>query len=175
MFGPVQIFGSGRWRVFGVKHFSCALPLDFIRRVPPLNHGHETSWWRELFFLIGRLSRLDLLNHGGLVALLYDVHRRVRWQGWSVESYCTHHWLLGLHPLLKCSAETEEFSTLDKEVHGPSYSILVEVRMSCASAIEHLLCRQLWLIAMSAPLCSWLRVMAGASATAAVVVVPSSQ
>jgi hypothetical protein len=53
--------------MFGVKHFSCAFPLDFIRWAPPLNHGYETSWWRELFFLVGRLSLLDLLDRGGLM------------------------------------------------------------------------------------------------------------
>jgi hypothetical protein len=89
----------------------------------------------ELFFLVGRLSRLDLLNRSGLVALLYDVHRRVRWWGWSVEGYGARHWLLGAHPLLKCSVEMKEFSALDEEVRGPSYSVLVKVRMSWASVV----------------------------------------
>jgi hypothetical protein len=129
MFGPVQIFRSGRWHVFGVKHFSCVLPLNFIRRAPPLNHGHETSWWRELFFIVGRLSQLDLLDHGGLVALLYDVRWWVRRWWWSVEGYRPRHWLLGAHPLLKYPVETKEFSTLYEEVCGSSYSVLVEVRM----------------------------------------------
>jgi hypothetical protein len=82
MFGPIQVFRSGWWRVFGVKHFSCAFSLNFIRRAPPLNHGHETSWWREFFFLVGRLSLFDVLDRGGLVALLYNVCWWVRrWWG----------------------------------------------------------------------------------------------
>jgi hypothetical protein len=140
-----------------------------------MNHGHETSWWRELFFLIGWLSRLDFLNRGGLVALLYDVRRRVRRWGWSVEGYRACHWLLDAHPLLKCPVEMKEFSALDEEVRRPSYSILVEVCMSWASAIEHLLCQQLWLVATSAPLRSWLRVTAGASAATAMIIVPLSR
>jgi hypothetical protein len=121
--------------VFGVKHFSCALPLDFIRRAPSLNHGHETSWWQKLLFLIGRLSWLDLLNRGSMVALLYNVLWWVRWWGRSVEGYGARHWQFGAHPLLKCPVETKEFSALDKEVRGHSYSVLVKVRMSWASAI----------------------------------------
>jgi hypothetical protein len=106
MFGPIQVFGSGRWRVFGVKHFSCALSLNLIRRATPLNHGHKTSWRRELFFLIGRLSLFDLLDRGGLMALLYDVCWWIRWWQWSVVGYRPCHWLLDAHPLLKCSVET---------------------------------------------------------------------
>jgi hypothetical protein len=101
----------------------------------PLNHGHETSWWRELFFLVGRLSRLDLLDHGGLVALLYDVCWWVRRWWRSVKGYRPRHWLLGAHSLLKCPVETKKFSTLDQEVCGSSYSVLVEVHMPQASAI----------------------------------------
>jgi hypothetical protein len=66
---------------------------------------------------------------------MYDARRRVRWWGWSVEGYGAHHWLLGAHPLLKCPFETKEFSPLDEEVRGPSYSVLVKVCMSWASAI----------------------------------------
>jgi hypothetical protein len=141
MFRPIQIFGSGRWRVFGVKHFSRVFSLDFIRRAPPLNHGYETSWRQELFFLVGRLSLLDLLDRGGLVALLYDIRWWIRRWGWSVVGYRPCHWLLGAHPLLKCPVETKEFPTLDEEVCRSSYSVLVEVCMPWASAIKHLLCR----------------------------------
>jgi hypothetical protein len=81
--------------VFGVKHFSCAFSLNFIRRTPPLDHGHETSWRRELFFLVGRLSLLDLLDRGGLVALLYDVCWWVQRRWWSV---------VGYRPATGCSA-----------------------------------------------------------------------
>jgi hypothetical protein len=126
--------------VFGVKHFSCALPLNFICWAPSLNHGHETSWRRELFFLVGQLTRLDLLDRGGLVALLYDVRWWVRRWWWSVEGYCPCHWLLGDHPFLKCPVEMKEFSALDEKVRRSSYSILVKVRMPWASAIKHLLC-----------------------------------
>jgi hypothetical protein len=116
MFGRVQIFRSGRWRVFGVKHFSCMLPLDFIHRAPPLNHGHKTPWRRELFLLISRLSWFDLLDRGGLVALLYDVRWWVRrWWG-SVVGYRPRYWLLGAHPILECLVEEKELSTFDEEV-----------------------------------------------------------
>jgi hypothetical protein len=140
MFRPIQIFESGRWHVFGVEHFSHAFPLDFVRRAPPLNHGYETSWRRELFFLISLLSLLDLLDRGGLMALLYNVRWWVRRWWWSIVGYRPCHQLLRAHPLLKCPVETKEFPTLNEEVCGSSYSILVEVRMPWASAIKHLLC-----------------------------------
>jgi hypothetical protein len=50
-----------------------------------------------------------------------------------------------------------------------SYSVLVEVRMPWASAIKHLLCRQLWL--SSAPLLTRFRI----TTATAVVIVSSSQ
>jgi hypothetical protein len=77
--------------MFGVKHFSCTLSLNFIRRAPPLNHGHEASRWRELFFLVGQLSRLDVLDRGSLVALLYDIRWRVRRWWRSVKGYRPRH------------------------------------------------------------------------------------
>jgi hypothetical protein len=167
MFGPIQIFGSGRWRVFGMKHLPCVLSLDFVCRAPPLNHGHEASWLRELFFLVGWLPRSDLLNRGGLVALLHDIRRRIRWWWGCVVGYRARHWLLGAHPLLKCSIETKEFSAFYEKMRGSSHSILVEVRMPWASAVEHLLCRQLRL--SSTPLLAWLRVTA---ATAMIIIPP---
>jgi hypothetical protein len=80
--------------MFGVEYFSCTLPLDFIYRAPSLNHGHEISWWQECLFFDGWLPWLNVLDCGGLMALLallYHVCRRVgRW--WrSVESYRTYH------------------------------------------------------------------------------------
>jgi hypothetical protein len=157
-----------------VKHFSCVLPLDFIRWAPSLNHGHETCRWRELFFLVGRLSRLDLLDRGGLGALLYDVCWWVRrWWWWSVVGYRPRHWLLGAHPFLECSVEAKELSTFDEEVCRSSYSVLVEICMPWASAIKHLLCQQLWL--SSTPLLAWLRVTTGTSAAAAMVIVSLSR
>jgi hypothetical protein len=142
--------------------------LNFIRRAPPLDHGHETSWRRELFFLIDRLSLLDLLDHGGLVALLYDIRWWVRRWWWSVVGYRPCHWLLGAHPLLKCPVEAKELPALDEEVCRSSYSVLVEVRMPWASTIKHLLCRQLWL--SSAPLLAGFRIT---TATAVVIVFSS--
>jgi hypothetical protein len=127
--------------VFGVKHFSCAFALNFVRRAPPLDHGHETSWRRELFFLVDRLSLLDLLDRGGLVALLHDVCWWVRWWRWSVVGYRSRHWLFGAHPFLKCSTQTKEFPALDEKVRGFSYSVLVDVRVPWASAVQRLFCR----------------------------------
>jgi hypothetical protein len=126
--------------VFGVEYLSCTLPLDFIRRAPSLNHGHKASWWQERLFFDGWLPWLNLLDRGGLMALLYHVCWRVRRWWWSVVSYCTCHRLLGLHPLLKCSTEAKEFPALDEEMSGSSYAIFIEVRMSCAPPIEHLFC-----------------------------------
>jgi hypothetical protein len=126
--------------VFGVEYLSCPLPLDFIRRAPSLNHGHEASWWQERLFFDGWLPWLDVLDRGGLMALLYHVFRQVRQWWWSVETYHTCHWLLGLHPLLKCSTEAKEFPALNEEMSGSSHSIFIEVRVSCASPIEHLFC-----------------------------------
>jgi hypothetical protein len=93
--------------------------------------------------LDGWLPRLDVLDRGGLMALLallYHVCRRVgRW--WrSVESYRACHQLFGLHPFLKCSTEAKELSALDEEMSGSSYPIFIEVRVSCAPSIEHLFC-----------------------------------
>jgi hypothetical protein len=129
-----------------MEYFSCALPLDFIRRTPSLNHWHEASWRRERLFFDGWLPWLDMLNRGGLLALLallallYHICRRVgRW--WrSVESYRACHRLLGLHPLLKRSTKAKEFSALDEKMSRSSYPIFIEVRVSCAPPIEHLFC-----------------------------------
>jgi hypothetical protein len=123
-----------------MEYLSCPLLLDFIRRAPSLNHGHEASWWRERLFFDGWLPWLNVLDHGGLMALLYHVCRRVRRWRWSVESYHTCHRLLGLHPLLKCSTEAKEFPALNEEMSGSLHSIFIEVRVSCASPIQHLFC-----------------------------------
>jgi hypothetical protein len=114
--------------------------LDFIRRAPSLNHGHEASRWRERLFFDGWLPWLDMLDRGGLMALLYHVCWRVGRWWWSVVSYRTCHRLLGLHPLLKCSAEAKEFPALNEEMSGSSHSIFIEVRVSCAPPIKHLFC-----------------------------------
>jgi hypothetical protein len=121
-----------------MEYLPCTLPLDFVRRAPSLNHGHKASWWQEHLFFDGWLPWLDLLDRGGLMALLYHICWRVRWWWWSVVSYRTCHRLLGLHPLLKCSTEAKEFSALNEEMSGSSYPILIEVCVSSASPIEHL-------------------------------------
>jgi hypothetical protein len=123
-----------------MEYLFSTLPLDFIRRAPSLNHGHEASLWWERLFFDGWLPWLDVLDRGGLMALLYHVCRRVRRWWWSVESYRTCHRLLGLHPLLKCSTEAKEFSALNEEMSGSSHSIFIEVCVSCASPIEHIFC-----------------------------------
>jgi hypothetical protein len=124
--------------MLGVKDLSCALLLDFIRRAPSLDHGHEASWWRECLFFDGWLSWLDLLDRGGLVALLYHVCRRVRWWWWSIVSYRTYHRLLRLHPFLKCSAKAQEFPAFHEEMSRSSHSIFVDEGVSCAPSVEHL-------------------------------------
>jgi hypothetical protein len=126
--------------VFGVEYLSRTLALDFIRRAPSLDHRHEASWWRERLFFDGWLPWLDLLDRGGLVALLYNIRRWIRRWWWSVVSYRTCHRLLGLHPLLKSSTEAKEFPTLNEEMSGSSHSIFIEVRVSCASPVELLFC-----------------------------------
>jgi hypothetical protein len=56
--------------VLSVKDFLCALPLDLVCRAPSLNHGHESSWWRERLLFIGWLPWFAVLDCSGLVALL---------------------------------------------------------------------------------------------------------
>jgi hypothetical protein len=127
--------------MFSMEYFSCVLPLNFIRRVPSLDHGHETLWWRELLFFDGWLPWLDVLDRGSLMALLTLLHHVRRWVRWwwrSVESYHACYRLVGLHPLLKSSTETEEFPALDEEMCRSSDSIFIEVRVPCAPSIEHL-------------------------------------
>jgi hypothetical protein len=115
-----------------MEYLSCMLPLDFICWAPSLNHGYEASWWWERLFFDGWVPWLDLLDRGGLMALLYHVCRWVRRWWWSVVSYRTCHRLLGLHPLLKCSTEVKEFLALNEEMSGSSHSIFIEVRVSYA-------------------------------------------
>jgi hypothetical protein len=105
-----------------------------------LNHGHESSWWWECLLFVGWLPWLAVLDCSGLVALLDHVRWWIRQRWWSVMSYRTSHWLLGLHSLLKRSTETKEFPALDEEMCGSLDSIFIEVRVLCASSIEHLFC-----------------------------------
>jgi hypothetical protein len=102
--------------VLGVEHFPCALPLDFVRRTPSLNHGHESSWWRERLLFVSWLPWLTVLDCSSLMTLLDYVCWRIRQRRWSIVSYRASHWLLGLHPLLECSTEAKEFPALNKEM-----------------------------------------------------------
>jgi hypothetical protein len=124
--------------MFNMENLPCALPLDFVRRTPSLNHGHESSWWQERLLFDSWLPWLDMLDCSSLVALLYHVRWRIRWWRWGIVSYRTGHRLLGLHPLLKCLTEAKEFLALDEEMSGSSDSIFIEVCVSCAPPIEHL-------------------------------------
>jgi hypothetical protein len=160
--------------MLGVKDLSSALPLNLICQASSLDHGHKASWWQERLFFDGWLSWLDLLDRGGLMALLHHVCRWVRWGWWSVVSYRACHRLLYLHPLLKCLTKAKEFPALDEKMGRYSHSIFVDVGVPCAPSIEHFLRRRRWLIMTSAPLRFWLRIAASASATASVVVVPPS-
>jgi hypothetical protein len=108
------------------------------------------------------------------MALLHHVFQRIRWRWWSVVGYRTCYRLLYLHPLLKCSTEAKELSTLDEEMSRFSKSILVDIGVPWTPSIEHLFRRRRWLITASAPLCLRPRITAGASATASIVAIPPS-
>jgi hypothetical protein len=123
-----------------MEDLPCTLPLDFVRRVPSLNHGHESSWWWKRLFFDSWLPWLDMLDCSGLVALLYHARWRIRRWCWSIVSYHTGHRLLSLHPLLKCWTKAKEFPALDEKMSGSSDFIFIEVRVSCAPPIEHLFC-----------------------------------
>jgi hypothetical protein len=111
-----------------MKDFPSALPLDPIFRASSLDHGHEASWWRERFFFDDRLSWFDdMLDRGGLVALLHHVCQRVRWWWWCIVSHATCDRLLGSHLVLKRLAEPKELPALDEEMRGFSPSVLVDV------------------------------------------------
>jgi hypothetical protein len=58
--------------MLGVKNLSATLPLNPICQASSLDHRHETLWRQEHFFFNGRLSWIDMLNRGCLVALLHD-------------------------------------------------------------------------------------------------------
>jgi hypothetical protein len=78
-----------------MKDFPSALPLDPIYRASSLDHGHEASWWWERFFFD------DMLDCGGLEALLHHVCRRVSWWWRCIVSHATCDRLLGSHLVLK--------------------------------------------------------------------------
>jgi hypothetical protein len=114
--------------MLGVENFPSALPLDLICRASSLYHGHETSWQRERFFFDDRLSWFnDMLDHGGLVALLHHVCQRVRWWWRCIVSYATCDQLLGSHLVLKRLTKPKELPALDEEMRGFSPFVLVDV------------------------------------------------
>jgi hypothetical protein len=100
-----------------MENLPSMLPPDAICRAPPLDHRHETTWWRECFFLEDRLLRLDeVLDHGGLKAMLHCVWWRIRWRRWCVVSHGACDRLLGSHLFLKRLAEPKEFPALNEEM-----------------------------------------------------------
>jgi hypothetical protein len=138
-----------------------------------LDHGHKTSWWRECFFFDDRLSWFDdMLDCGGLVALLHHVRRWVRWWWWCIVSHATCDRLLGSHLVLKRLTEPKELPALDEEMRGFLPSILVDVGVPGTPSVEHFFCRKWRLITTPMPLCFWPRIAVGASTTASVVIVP---
>jgi hypothetical protein len=159
--------------MLGMKDFSSMLPLDPICRASPLNHGYETSWRRERFFFDGRLSWLnDMLDRGGLVALLHHVCRQVRRWWRCIVSHATCDRLLGPHLVLKRLTKPKKLPALDKEMRGLSPPILVDVGVPGTSSFEHLFRRKWWCITTLTPFRFWPRVVAGAYTAASVVVVP---
>jgi hypothetical protein len=126
--------------MLGVEHLPCALPLDFVRRAPALNHGHESSLQREHLLFVSWLPWLAMLDCGGLVTLLDHVRQRIGRRWWSIVSYRASYCLLCLHPLLKRSTETEEFPALNEEMCRSSDAIFIEISVPCAPSIEHLFC-----------------------------------
>jgi hypothetical protein len=101
--------------MLGVENLPSTLPLDTICWAPPLDHRHETSWWRKCFFFDDRLPRLyDVLDRGGLMAVLHDIWWRIGWWWWCVVSHGACDGLLGSHLLLKRLAELKEFPALDE-------------------------------------------------------------
>jgi hypothetical protein len=124
--------------MLGMKYFSSALPLDPICRATSLDHGHETSWWREHFFFDGRLSWFDnMLDRGGLVALLHHVCWQVRWWRRCIVCHASCNRLLGSHLVLKCLTEPKELPALDEEMRGFLPPVLVDVGVPGTPSVEH--------------------------------------
>jgi hypothetical protein len=121
-----------------MKYFLSALPLDLICRASSLDHGHKTSWRWECFFYNDRLSRLDdMLDRGGLVALLHHVCRWVRWWWWCIVSHATCDRLLGSHLILKRLTEPKGLPALDEEMREFSSSVLVDAGVPGTPSVEH--------------------------------------
>jgi hypothetical protein len=154
-----------------MKDFSSALPLDPICRAPSLDHGHKTSWQWECFYFDYRLSQFDdMLDRGGLVALLHHVRRWVRWWWQCIVSHATCDRLLGSHLVLKRLTEPKELPSLDEEMRGFSSSVLVNVGVPGTPSAEHFFRRKRQLIMTLTPLRFWPRIAAGASTTSIVIV-----
>jgi hypothetical protein len=124
--------------MLGVKDFSSTLPLDPICRASSLNHGHEASWRRERFFFNDRLSWFDnMLDRGGLVALLHHICRRVRWWRRCIVRHATCNRLLGSHLVLKRLTEPKELPAFDEKMRGFSPPVLVDVGVPGTPSAEH--------------------------------------
>jgi hypothetical protein len=103
--------------VLGVENFSSVFPLDTVCQTSPLDHWHKTTWWWKWFFFDYRLLRLDdMLDCGGLMALLHHVRWRIWWLWWCIISHSTCDRLLGSHILLKRLTKPKDFSALDEEM-----------------------------------------------------------
>jgi hypothetical protein len=91
--------------MFSLKHLPTLFPLSAIRRAPPLDHWHMTTWRRERFFLDDLLPWFEeVLNHCGLMAMLWRYSSR---NGLEVG-------LIRVHFLLECLAEPNKLTTLDE-------------------------------------------------------------
>jgi hypothetical protein len=88
--------------MFGVKNFPSSLPLDAVCRAPSLDHRHKTTWWQECFFLNDLLSRFnEVLDRGGLVAMLRCIWWQGGWWWWCIVSYGACDGLFYLYIFLK--------------------------------------------------------------------------
>jgi hypothetical protein len=111
---------------------------------PDLSSVLSESWARSLmaverFFFDSRLSWFDnMLNHGGLVALLHHVCRRVRWWQRCIVRHTTCNRLLGLHLVLKCLTKPKKLPAFDEEMHGFSPPVLVDVGVPGTPSVEHI-------------------------------------
>jgi hypothetical protein len=155
-----------------MENLSATLPLNPIRWASSLDHRYKTSWRWECFFIDGWLSQLDMLDRGGLMALLHHVCWWVRRWRRCVVGHATCDRLLGPHPVLKSLTKPKELPALDKEMRRFLPPVLVDVGVPGTPSVEHLLHRKWQRITTPMPLCSWPRVTDSASTTASIVVVP---
>jgi hypothetical protein len=78
-----------------------------------------TTWRRERFFLDDLLSWFEeVLNHCGLMAMLWRIWWWIRWRWRSIEGYSSRNGLevglIRVHFLLECLAEPNKLTTLDE-------------------------------------------------------------